>query len=104
MVFLRISSADEQQLETIATMLLTEHMAIDVNIKRNIERAVLVDGKLQTHRVHLLTGKTKGLLFPAIDELLLNTFPNNMPEVYSLPIVHMDWDQSKQLGKEVKQV
>ena len=49
-------------------------------------------------------GKTKALLFNVIDQLLKEKYPHKMPIIYSLPIVHMDWEQSKELVNEVVKV
>lgn len=49
-------------------------------------------------------GKTKALLFNTIDELLKEKYKDNMPVIYSLPIVNMDWEQSKNLVNDVAKV
>ncbi|MEZ4936010.1 MAG: divalent cation tolerance protein CutA [Crocinitomicaceae bacterium] len=99
MIFLRISSENRQQIEEIATILLENHLIIDVNVKENIERWNLVMNSIQKKSIYLLTGKTRANLFTKIDELLRGKFKDRMPELYSLPIVHMDWEQSDQLQK-----
>ena len=101
MVLLRVVSKDEKQIEQIAHMLLEKSLVIDVNMKRHLDRAELEEGVLRFVPVYLLTAKTKGLLFPTIDKLLNERFPDKLPEVYSLPIVHMDWAQSRHLSNEV---
>lgn len=102
MIFLRILSKTEAQIEATAKLLLQQRLVLDVNLKRHIDRIELVDDVLVTLRVYLLTAKTKASLFPAIDKLLLDNFAADMPEVYSLPIVHMDWEQAQQLSTEVR--
>ena len=49
-------------------------------------------------------GKTKALLFNTIDELLREKYPNNMPTLFSIPIVHMDWEQADELVKETAKI
>ncbi len=104
MIFLRISSPNESVVEQIAELLLKERLVINVNIKRNIERLGLVDDKRFSERTTLMTSKTKGLLFPNIDELIRDKFPEDSLEIYSLPIIHMNWEDSKQLREKVQEV
>lgn len=102
MIFLRIVSSNESQIEQIAQLLLIEKMVIDVNIKRHIERALVVNGQLECSKVFLLTAKTRAILFSSIDKLVNDEFSENLPEIYALPIMEMDWKQADQLRKEVK--
>ncbi|MFM1874948.1 MAG: hypothetical protein RL266_685 [Bacteroidota bacterium] len=101
MIFLRIASTSEPKIERIAHLLLEEKLVIDVNIKRHIERAELVNGELKWSKIYLLTAKTKATLFDTIDKRLNKEFPNNLPEIYALPIVEMDWKQAENLTKSV---
>lgn len=101
MIFLRIVSENETKIEEIAKLLLTEKLVIDVNIQRQIERVNVVNGKLSVTQIALLTAKTRAVLFDSIDKLLNNQYPNQMPEVYALPIMEMDWEQAKVLQTEV---
>ncbi len=104
MIFLRILSKSEIKAEEIAYLLLRKKLAIDLNIKRNIERLQLQQKKLISTKVTLLTCKTKALLFPVIDEELRKLYTDAMPEVYAMPIVYMDWEQSQSLISSVKSV
>lgn len=97
MILLRILSSSERKIERIAEILLTEKLAIDVNIQRELERVNLVSGKLSSSKVVRLTAKTKALLFKKIEQRLNEEFPDNLPEVHALPIVEMDWDQARKL-------
>lgn len=97
MIYLRLSSTSKVQIEEIATLLLQKHLIIDVNVKENIERWNLIEEVIQKNEIFLLTGKTRANLFPSIDQLLREKYPKNMPEIYSIPIVHMDWEQVDQL-------
>ena len=62
MIFLRIVSTSEPKTERIAKILLEERLVLDVNIKRHIERAELVNGELKCSKIYLLTAK-QGQLF-----------------------------------------
>ncbi len=104
MIFLRISSFNEPVIEQIAEMLLKERLVIDVNITRNIERLILADDKMSSMTTTLITSKTKGLLFTQIDEKLRAQFPNETMEIYSLPIIHMDWEEARHLREDIQDV
>ena len=101
MIFLRVISKSEAKIEEIAQLLLSEKLVVDVNIKRGIERAELVNGELCLTYITLLTAKTKSTLFPVIHSKLNDKYPNHMPELYAIPIVEMDWKQADQLRAEV---
>lgn len=88
----------------IAEVLLSENLVIDVNIKRHVERAEYVNDKMVLTPIFLLTAKTKAVLFEAIDVLLNEMYPKNLPEVYALPIMQMDWKQAKSLTSDVRSV
>ena len=105
MVFLRISSKSEAKIEKIVEILLKEKLAINLNIKRNIERLEYINEEVRSTKIYLITGNTRGLLFNTIDNRLIEEFGvDNMPEIYSLPIVHMDWEQAKQLPRDLREV
>ena len=104
MIFLRIVSNSESKIEEIASELLSQKLVIDVNLRRNIERAQMVNGKLVYTNVFLLTAKTRAVLFNAIDDLLNEMYPNHLPEVYALPIMQMDWKQAQSLTSDVKSI
>lgn len=42
----------------------------------------------------LIIGQTKGLLFKTINEKLQSKYPDNMPILYSVPIIYMDEQQT----------
>ncbi len=98
MVFLRISHSSETTIEAIARLLLQENLVMDVNIKRNIDRVALQGDQLVTSRIFLLTAKSRSVMFPTVNKRISEAFAHDLPELYSLPIVHMDWDQAKLLN------
>ncbi|NND05827.1 MAG: divalent cation tolerance protein CutA [Saprospiraceae bacterium] len=104
MISLRISSRKVEKLELIAQILLKEELAIDVLLVRSVEKIQLEQGKLIRENIHLLTAKTKAMLFPDIDKKLRKEFGDEMPDIFSLPIVQMDWDKRDQLAKDVRNV
>ncbi|MCB9186706.1 MAG: divalent cation tolerance protein CutA [Flavobacteriales bacterium] len=104
MILLRIVSKSEGKIEEIAETLLRERLIMDVNIKRDLERAEMVNDKLILTPVYLLTAKTRATLFDAIDQLLNDLYPGHMPEVYAIPIMQMDWKQAQSLTRDVQSV
>ena len=104
MIVLKVVSTDRNQIEEIAVLLLQKHLAIDIDLKTNVERLSLKDDQLQRSYVHELSGKTKALLFPGIDKMLVEEYGERLPEVYSVPIIHMDWDQTLTLRQEILDV
>ncbi len=104
MILLKISGKDEKQIEEIASLLLKERLGIDMNIEGHLERLAYEDDKIVTEWVCLLTAKTKALLFPTIDHMLKEKYGNEIPEIYSVPIVNMDFEQASQLVSDVKEV
>ena len=103
MEFLRILSKDKQQILEIADLLLKERLAIDLNFKQHLSRLELQEGKLFEEQVFLLTSKTKSMLFPVIDKLIKQKYGAKMPEIYSIPIINMDWDQARDLSGSIKE-
>jgi uncharacterized protein involved in tolerance to divalent cations len=103
MVLLRICSSKEEDLKEVAEFLLKNHLAIDINFKKDLTRLEYENGALIEKPICLLTAKTKGLLFTTIDENMRRMFAGReMPELYSIPIVHMDWNQAAHLVEDVK--
>jgi uncharacterized protein involved in tolerance to divalent cations len=104
MIFLRIVSKNEGVIAKIAETLLKNQLIIDVNIKRKMERLTLVEGKLKSGTISLLTAKTKSLLFNNIDDQIREIYPSEELEIYALPIVHMDWEDAKHLREDIKPI
>jgi len=103
MILLRIVSKNEAMLDEVAGFLLKENLAIDVNMKRHLERIELVDGFITSVRLFLLTAKTRSLLFETIQLKLREKYGNNLPEIYALPIVNMDWKSADDIHSKVRQ-
>jgi len=104
MIVLNVQSRDRSQLEKVAELLLKDRLAIDVNIQSDVERCDYKHGVLEKRRHHVLRARTKALLFPIIDRRLREAFGNDLPELFSVPIIHMDWDQTLQLRQDIEDV
>lgn len=105
MIFLRICSKDKKQINRVAEILLKEKLALDLNVKSNVERLELQNNQLVKKKILMLTAKTKSLLFTSIQQRLNEEFKGDtMPEFYSTPIVNMDWQQAEHLSEVLRQV
>lgn len=101
MILLNIFCKEKQQAIDIAHLLLDDRYILDANIIETTKISNKKNGVgYDTRNCFLLTGKTKALLFPTIDKILIEKYPINMPELFSVPIVNMDWEQAKTLISE----
>ncbi len=50
----------------------------------------------------LITCKTKALLFESIEKKLQENFKNQYQDIYALPIVNMNWEQSQEIKNNLK--
>ena len=104
MIHLRITSYKEKIIDEVAVILLERRLAIDVDIDRDVERLIYENHKVHIKQLYVLTASTKSLLFPKIDSLLRQKFGDQVPEIYGLAIVHMDWDQKEHLTEDLEKV
>jgi uncharacterized protein involved in tolerance to divalent cations len=101
---LYVLSEDASQIENIAHDLLNSRLISSVNIDWNRDRYVAANGKIEKKKLNVMTAVTKALLFETIDSRLRNQYSQNMPEVFSTPIIHIDWDLAKSLIENVEKV
>lgn len=104
MIQLVIASGSKEQIEEIAEYLLTNHLVISVDFHYDIKRIELENGELKNYTVHSIAGKTKSLLFSEIDLRLRNKYPANIPEIYSHPIINMDWELANKLKSDTEKI
>lgn len=104
MIVLKVVSNDAKTIKNVAKELLQTNLAINVSIESNVIHYTLINDELIPQQIHILSAKTKALLFNHIDDFLTKNFGDNLTEIYSVPIVHMDWKQADQLVKDVKPV
>lgn len=104
MIMLYVLSEDASQIENIAHDLLNSRLISSVNIDWNRDRYVAANGKIEKKKLNVMTAVTKALLFDTIDSRLRNQYSQNMPEVFSTPIIHIDWDLAKSLIENVEKV
>ena len=105
MISLTIITKSYSQSNEIIQLLLKERLVIEGTIQNKTnwfrldENENVIEGDSS-----VLICTTKGLLFNKIDMLLREQYKNEMPTLYSTPIVNMDWDQSKILIEETQTV
>lgn len=102
MIKLHISSNDLIQIEEIIIFLLKEKLVLDVNLEKEIARVIVNSDKINYTKQYLVTAKTKSTLFNDIEIFLQEIYGDNMPELYSLPIVNMKWSQKQILVDSLK--
>lgn len=104
MIQLVIASDSKEMLEEIAEYLLTNHLVISVDFHFNIKRIEFENGKLNNYIIHFITGKTKSLLFSEIDLKIRDRYKDKIPEIFSHPIVEMDWELANKLKSETEKI
>lgn len=103
MILLHIITKTEGEANKISDFLIDEKLILSSILSKNITFKKKEDGEIISDERVLIQAKTKSLLFPHIDDLLRSTLPE-MPELYALPITHMDWEQTEYLVKETNKV
>lgn len=104
MILIHIVTDNKQQADEISELLINEKLILSAFVTEEIIHKKKVNETITSEKNILITGKTKALLFNAIDEFLRDKYPNNMPTLFSVPIVHMDWEQANELVKETAKI
>lgn len=104
MILLHVLSEDAEQLDNIAADLLKNRLIATANIDYGRSRFTISNGEIKKVNIHVLTAATKALLFETIDNRLRHQYSEKMPEVFSTPIIHIDWDLAKSLIEYVEKV
>ncbi len=105
MILIHIVSNDETQANEIVDFLTIEKLVLDAVLFEKVtvrKRDKL--GVLQNEQQIMIMAKTKALLFNHIDTLLQQKYSKNMPTIYSLPILNMDFNQVNELVNETAKV
>ena len=105
MISLTIISETYEQSDEIIRLLLKKRLVIEGTIQTNANCYRLDTNRhVKETNSAMLICTTKSLLFPEIDEILREKYTNNLPILYSVPIVNMDWEQLKTLREETQSV
>jgi uncharacterized protein involved in tolerance to divalent cations len=97
MILMHIIATSAEQAEKITEILLQEKLVISTSVVDSIKNKKIVNNEIVTSEEYLILTKTKAALFDAIDKKIRNIFPDNVPLMYSIPIVNMDWKQAEVL-------
>ena len=87
---LHIISDKEDQAMGIADLLLEKELMLEATIFEKVTERKKINNQIKSINKTLVIRKTKALLFNSIEELLKEEYKENMPVIYSLPIVFMD--------------
>jgi hypothetical protein len=98
MISLQIISQNLNQLKEISRLLIDSNLILKSHIISNV---ITVDSENTTNQ-YLCTCNTKALFYKKIEEIIKLKYQNDAPELYSLPIVNMDWNQSRLIEEKVK--
>ncbi len=105
MMSLTIIAKDTEQAEQVATYLVKEKLVIEANLIENTNCYRLnKNQEVVKKSTTFLICTTKSLLFNQIDENLKGMYGKDMPVMYSVPIINMDWEQSKILVEGTQKV
>lgn len=100
MVLLHIICNDRQQSDEIADLLVTENLVLSaVTFQSVTVREKQSDGSVGQSEQTLLIGRTRGLLFKTVEARLRDVYGTEMPVIYSVPIVNMDWQHADTLAE-----
>jgi uncharacterized protein involved in tolerance to divalent cations len=103
MILLYISSPDLDELHSMAKALLVEKLVADIRID-SIRRLTIEQDQLIEIPRYILACKTKALLFNPIVEFLRLRKPNQLPEIYALPLVCVEKSQEDIIRNRTKAV
>ena len=105
MILIHLLSADKEQLLDIAQLLQQEKLATDFSLHPPVLRFEMgSNNSNHEFKLHLITCKTKALLFELIDKTIKARYDSNLPEIYSTPLVHMDWEQTNRWTQRIRSI
>jgi len=102
-IVLFITTANAEEAQRIASVLLKERKAACVNIVPGISSFFWWQGKLDSAEESLLIVKTKASVLDEVVNLVKEHHRYSIPEVIALPIIGGNQDYLEWLGREVKQ-
>ncbi|MDN5203594.1 divalent cation tolerance protein CutA [Fulvivirgaceae bacterium BMA10] len=104
MILLNVTTKDKGQAVEIADFLVSKRLILDALVTEGTKYKRSENNDIIAEQHFLILGKTKALLFGQIDEILKEKYGSNMPTIYSVPIINMDWDQSSELIEKTEKV
>lgn len=97
-MLLHIVTEQEKQAYEIVDFLTSEKLIIEAVIQGVTVRKKDENGQSFNQNQFLIMAKTKALLFNHINLLLKQKYIENMPVLYSLPVLNMEFEQANQLS------
>lgn len=105
MILAHIMAKNKAQALEIINLLMDENLLLQSAIsEKTIFQKKTAAGELISEQRTLIIGKTKGLLFTTINAVLKEKFKDNMPMLYSVPIVYMDEELAALLRENTAKV
>lgn len=104
MILLHIIPTKQEHVKEILELLIKEQLILKPIIFDKVQNANLLNGEIVYQNRILIIAKTKALLFEIIGKKLKNKYQSEMPELYSIPIVNMDWDQAQELIQNTSRI
>lgn len=101
MITIHIITDNEERSQSIAAWLLKEKLVyqnVDIDFQ---DTFVYKNGEVTKSKSYKLQARTKALLFTSIEQGLRETFEDEMPFIYSTPIVNMDADLQREIINSV---
>jgi uncharacterized protein involved in tolerance to divalent cations len=98
-------ATDRTQALEIINLLMDKKLLLQAAVsEKTIYQRKTESGKLISESRTLIIGKTKGLLFTAINKELKKHFFENMPMLYAVPIIYMDEELAQLLRENTAKV
>lgn len=102
MIQLHIITKKPEQVKEIVELLIVKKLITGVTVMDTVSSYKSDCNKIETVLTNLLIGRTKAMLFSAIENLLKDKYGDSMPVIYGMPIVNMDVKHSKKLKKVIR--
>jgi len=104
MIQLHIICKTNDDAMLIAKKLYDARLATDINFDHTFGRLNFIGDEAEFEELIEVTAKTKGLLFNEIEKFINDNFEDKVTEVFSTPIIHMNWKSINKMTKSVREV
>lgn len=105
MIQIHIVTKSVKQANQLIQILIEKKLAINVFQLKGLASAALGPSGINYSTGNtMIIGQTKALLFNKIDAMIRKEFIEDLPLIYSLAIVNMDWEQTDMLLQETVKV
>lgn len=101
MIQLHIISKHPEVLKEIEDLLINKCYITGATVSNTVSSFKNDKGHIENVNTQLLIGRTKASLFNTIEKLVLEKFGDNMPVIYGLPIVNIDFKHLDKLNKVI---